>query len=170
MQLPCGGNSVRDAPRDHNQRWLTPRTCQVYDWADLQSETGPARPSVRSQRHSHGCSASQIWFPSAGPQVAGWAQRLREDTSQDSLVQAGDKPILGGVGQGSITSPPFHAQAGTSHLPPALHVPFLLMSGSAAPWSISICSRGPTSLWAGCSEVISLWRETKEETGQVWSG
>ena len=46
----------------------------------LQSETEPARPSVRSGRCSCGHSTSQTQFPSARPQGAESARRLRKDT------------------------------------------------------------------------------------------
>ena len=70
-------------------------------------------------------------------------------------------------------SPPLYTLVGTSHPLLALHDPFLLTSGSATPWSTPLCSWDPMSPGAGCDDVMrwdSHWRETKEETSQVWCG
>ena len=97
-----------------------------------------------------------------------WPKDVVKIPLWDDLVQGGDEPILGeGVGWGSNKAPHLHIQFGASHLSLALHDPFLPMSGWAAPWNSSTCIRGSTSLGAGHGEVMSHWRDTKEETGQV---
>ena len=58
--LPC-------KQQDESMRIMSQELPKCMTRAGLQSETGPARPSSRNWRHSHGHSTSQTQSPSAAP-------------------------------------------------------------------------------------------------------
>ena len=136
-------------------RELHQELCRHMARAGLQSETGAAKPSTRSCRCSHSCTTS--WTQSPQPDLGGaeLTKWLREDTSVGwSWSRRRQTHSRGRNSLRQCQFPSLHAQAGASHPLLALHDAVLQMSGSATPWNISTCNRGPTSLGAGHGKMI----------------
>ena len=75
--------------------------------------------------------------PKIQPKIKPW----RQNSGRDIPGWVGHEPIPEeGMGWGGGKAPPFHAQAGTSHLPLALYDP-TLMNGSTTPWKASSCNK-----------------------------
>ena len=118
--------------------------------AGPQSETEPARPSLRSQWHSHGHSASWIWSPLSRPWGAELTEKLREETpmrqscSRRRQTHPRERSRLRWQQSPSPPHPIWH-QSPSPPFPP--------MSGWAMPWNSSTCIRGCVSLGEGHGEV-----------------